>query len=85
MPCARPGSLRATAADYCRAGLPWFDYYGGDAEALEGAERLAGLKSVKEMGAANGETPLPENESVQVNQVIGLSRKRSGEVREMPL
>lgn len=28
------------------AGLPWFDYYGGDLKALEGAEKLAGLDSV---------------------------------------
>ena len=31
----KPPVEPATAADYTRAGLPWFDYYGGDAKAVE--------------------------------------------------
>ena len=31
----RPPTTPPTAADYTRASLPWFDYYGSDAKALE--------------------------------------------------
>ena len=41
-----PPKMPPTAADYSKAGLPWFDYYGGDKDALEGAKKLAGMKSV---------------------------------------
>jgi len=35
--CKPPGKPQ-TAQDYTAAGLPWFDYYGGDLEGLEGAK-----------------------------------------------
>lgn len=66
-------------------GLPWFDYYGGDAEAVEGAEKFAKLISVNAMGKQKGETPLPENESVDVEWIIALRRKESDQVREIQL
>ena len=47
----RPPSRPPAAADYTRAGLPWFDYYGGDREALEGAVAFAKVKSVARTGA----------------------------------
>ena len=62
--------------------MPWFEYYGGDATALEGADKLAGLKSVKGMGEEKGEHPLPENESVETPVVIGLGRSEGRPVRE---
>ena len=65
--------------------MPWFDYYGGDAEAVEGAEKFAKLVSVATMGKQKGETPLPENESVDVERIIALRGKGSDQVREMPL
>ena len=34
----RPPGEPPTAADYTSAGLPWFDYYGGDAKTLKGAK-----------------------------------------------
>lgn len=51
-----------TARDYTEAGLPWFDYY-SDAPALDGAAALAAVNTVKEIGEAKSETPLPENEA----------------------
>ncbi len=44
----RPPTRPPTAHEYAEAGLPWFLYYDGDREALAGAERLAGLRSVGE-------------------------------------
>lgn len=72
-----------TAREYTDAGLPWFEYYGGDAEVLGGAKKLAGLKTVKEIGEEKGEHPLPENESVDGQVRIVLGEKREGRtVRE---
>ncbi|RKZ08856.1 hypothetical protein DRQ32_08735, partial [bacterium] len=78
---AAPPTVPPTAAQYTSAGLPWFDYY-DDALALKGADQLAKLKSVLEMGRQKGDVPLPENESVTGERVVKL-RKRSGdEVRQ---
>lgn len=77
-----PPTMPPTAADYTRAGLPWFDYY-GEASAVQGSPILAGLKSVLEMGRKKSETPLPENEPVSGEHVVTLHAKRTGnEVRE---
>ncbi len=78
-----PPAPPLTAAAYTEAGLPWFDYYGADAAALDGAERLAGLKSVAEMGKQKGNTLLKEKESVAVNHTIILRNKDSQRVREI--
>jgi len=36
-----------TAHEYTEAGLPWFEYYGGDKVAIDGGKRLGKIKSVK--------------------------------------
>lgn len=78
-----PPTTPLTSREYSQAGMPWFDYYGGDSEALQGADKLAGLKSVKEMGDDKGEHPLPENETVVPSVVIGLGGGSEGRpVRE---
>jgi len=78
-----PPTTPLTSREYNEAGMPWFEYYGGDLEALEGAEKLAGLKTVKGMGEEKGEHPLPENESVDDPVVIGLKGRRDAQlVRE---
>jgi hypothetical protein len=79
---AEPPTVPPTAAEYERAGLPWFDYY-SEAPAVEGSEKLSGLKSVKTLGAEKGDTPLPENESVEPAHMIKLrAGLRPGQVRE---
>ena len=70
-----------TSRDYGKAGIPWFDYYNEDLEAVGGAEALAELRSVIQMGHEKGETPLPENESSDPVHVIDLSPKKN-RVRE---
>lgn len=79
----RPPMLPPTAADYTRLGLPWFDYYGGDVAALEGAEKLRKHSSIFAMGKQKGETPLPENESTKVGRAIPLGKASSEQVREI--
>ncbi|NLF19618.1 MAG: hypothetical protein GX595_20500, partial [Lentisphaerae bacterium] len=68
----RPPTKPITARQYTKAGLPWFDYYSEKSRAVEGSGLLAGLKSVVQMGKARRESPLPENQSVNVGRVIAL-------------
>ena len=71
-----------TAADYTKAGLPWFEYY-GEGPAVSGSGTLAGLLSVLQSGKRKGESPLPENESVEHEVVRRVRPARSGDqVRE---
>jgi hypothetical protein len=81
----RPPTEPPTAKDYTEAGLPWFDYYGSDAETVAGAEKLGGALSVAEMAKLNGEQPLPENESVAVERIIALRSTGTSQIREMPI
>jgi hypothetical protein len=59
---APPPTRMPTAADYRRAGLPWFEWY-ADRPAKAGSSILAALKSVATLGREKREVPLPENES----------------------
>ena len=79
-----PPTEPPTAKQYTEMGLPWFDYYGGDAEAVAGAATLNGLVGVARMGEKKGEAPLPENELTVAPHVIGLLAKGSSRVREFP-
>ena len=79
-----PPTEPPTARRYTEAGLPWFDYYGGDAEALAGAEPLRAVKSVVQAGREKGDPPLPENETLDVAHVIGLHGRAANQVREIP-
>jgi hypothetical protein len=76
-----PPPTPATAQEYTEAGLPWFEYYGGDLGVLEGSKALAGMDSVAAMGWKKGAAPLGDNGAVEVKKVIGLG-KGGGEVRE---
>ncbi len=67
-----PPTTPPTSEEYTEAGLPWFDYYAGDREALEGSEELARLKSVLGIAREKRDVALPENESVDPERVIGL-------------
>lgn len=81
----RPPMKPPTAADYSRAGLPWFDYYGGDAKALDGAATLAKAKTVKQIGAEKGEQPLPENEDTEPAWVVPLGKRRNRRAVREPM
>ena len=67
-----------TATDYSKAGLPWFDYYGGDKVALDGAKKLAGMQSVTAKSWQTGAGPLPGNEPAtsQVVKTLGERQVR---------
>jgi hypothetical protein len=67
-----------TAKSYSDAGLPWFDYYRDDVEALSGSNTLGGLKSVSQMSQTKGDHALPENEPVTIppKQIRQLGKGR---------
>lgn len=69
-----PPTVPPSAADYTRAGLPWFDWY-ADKAAIAGATPLAGLKSVHAFGQEKGQTPLPENESLKSPRILTIRQK----------
>ena len=74
-----PPNKPPTAAQYTAAGLPWFEYYGGDLEALEGASALAGLDSVAAKKWKQGAPGLEGNEPVRPRRVRKLGRRRVSE------
>jgi hypothetical protein len=78
-----PPTVPFTAKEYTKFGLPWFDYYSDNSTALQGSEKLKGLKSVNEMGKKKGEVPLPENETVNPENIVKLrSGLKKDQVRE---
>ena len=67
-----PPSKPITAEYYTKAGYPWFDYYDADLQALNGAKKLARLKSVAEKRGERGEPALPHNHSLKVSNIVKL-------------
>lgn len=78
----KPPGAPITARQYVKAGLPWFDYYGGDARALRGSGVLAALKSVAGMAARKHGAPLTDNEPLEVGPPVLLWRSGMRQVRE---
>ena len=70
----QPPSKPPTAQDYTNARLPWYDYYGGDLKALEGAKKLVELDSVASVRLKKGEGFLPDNDPVTPAVVKKLNR-----------
>jgi hypothetical protein len=79
----KPPSKPITAEHYTSAGLPWFNYYDADLKALDGSTKLANLKTVKETAEHKRAEPLPDNESIQVSNLINLrAGLKAHQVRE---
>lgn len=76
----QPPTRTPTAAEYSRAGLPWFQWY-GEGKAVKGEKLLKKIKSVLEIGQEKHEQPLPENESVMPAVVVGVQARKGNEVR----
>jgi hypothetical protein len=73
-----------TAADYTKAGLPWFDYYAADLETLAGAPEFTAVKSVAELAEEKDEDPLGPDGKVDPAVIVKLGPKPHGKrpVRE---
>src|SRR5262245_11134115 len=72
-----PPTKPPTAADYTKAGLPWFDYYAADLETLGGAQALALVKSVAEMAKEKGEQVLGPDGDVNPDTIIQVGPGKS--------
>ena len=70
----QPPRTPPTAQDYTNARLPWYDYYGGDLKALQGAKELTELDSVASVKLKKGDGFLPDNDPVTPSVVRRLSR-----------
>jgi hypothetical protein len=77
-----PPHAAPTAADYTRAGLPWFQDWAPKAAALPGSPVLKKLDSVANLGNKLGQQPLPDNEALPLHQVVLSAAKAAGQVRE---
>ena len=80
-----PPTRPPTAADYTRAGLPWFDYYAADVETLGGAQALASVKSVAEMAEAKGEQVLDPDGEVDPDTIVHLGPGKSAYSKGRPV
>ena len=78
----RPPIKPPAARHYTEAGLPWYDYYDADHEAVSGSEILKSVKSVAQTGKEKGGSALPDNESVNGTRVVSLRDTRKRKVRE---
>lgn len=72
-----------TARDYSRAGLPWFEYYSKDQEALPGSATLSGVKSVGNVFKVKTGATLVDSEDVEQGapEEIGPGANGSRQVR----
>ncbi len=71
-----------TARTYTDMGLPWFEYYGGDAGAVAGAEKFKMISSVAKVAGAKGNAPFADNETIDASHTIKLGRRGARQVRE---
>lgn len=62
-----------TAADYTKAGLPWFDYYDDNLSVLSGTKKLSGLDSVTAKGVKLGDKALPQDDPIESPKVVFLN------------
>ena len=80
---SNPPHPSATAREYERAGLPWFDYYRDDVAVLEGSKALAGVKSVVQLSKEKGDMAVTGNGSVESKKLLHCGPKqRPEQVRE---
>jgi hypothetical protein len=79
---ANPPHPPLTAKEYQQARIPWFDYYRDDLKPLKGSKRLAGVKSVAQLGDEKNSQPLPENSSIAPELIVQYGNtRRPGEIR----
>ncbi len=72
----RPPTEPPTARQYNDLGLPWFDYYGGDAHAVAGSEKLRKLSSVTRHANATNQELVLDNETLSPSLVVKLGKAR---------
>ena len=61
-----------TTEEYTCWGLPWFDFYRSDLDAIDATGKLTGLRSVQDLAKDAGDVSVPEDKSSVPAQVIPL-------------
>jgi len=64
-----------SAEDYNDEGLPWFDYYDGDKEAIDGAKKLGKIKSIKDIKPKTGKNFWSDGAPLKNPNVVQLGRR----------
>jgi len=77
-----PPTLPPTAEQYNSLGLPWFQYYNDDLNALTGSENLKNLQSVAQLSQQKKKVVLPENKPIEEKLVHKIIHSKKGLVRE---
>ncbi|MFT4127122.1 MAG: hypothetical protein QM662_12955 [Gordonia sp. (in: high G+C Gram-positive bacteria)] len=67
-----PPTRPPAAADYARAGLPWFRWY-DETAARPGSSTFGTVASVSTLGTRRRESPLPENETFEPPEPVIVS------------
>ena len=80
-----PPTRPPTAADYTKAGLPWFDYYAADLETLSGAPALALVKSVAEMASEKGDQVLGPDGEMNPGTIISIGPGETSHSKARPV
>ncbi|MEH6550645.1 MAG: hypothetical protein V7744_11720 [Pseudomonadales bacterium] len=79
----KPPHAPYTSKDYAQNGIPWFDYYGGEAKPLPGSAILGGLKSLAQIAKDKGEV-IWGNETTNVGKVKVIKGEKTNSVSEGP-
>ena len=69
-----------TAGEYKNAGIPWFDYYRDDQKPLKGSKRLAGVKSVAQLGKKKKSPLFPDATPATPELIIQYGNTRRPEI-----
>ncbi len=77
-----PPTIPPRAKEYAEAGLPWFAYYGGDAEAIAGAKKLKDLKGLGQLVGRDEGSVLGSDESIDLTSPVPLGQPGPRPVRE---
>jgi len=79
-------SSPVSAATYASHGYPWFDLYDEGVIGIDGPNEFAAVKTVKEMDANKGFSPMQDDASVEVAVIkklpLSLSQKEVGVVED---
>ena len=70
---AEPPSVPLTPTEYAAGNVPWFSLWESETKALKGTPKLAGLKTVKQVGIEKGIPLVTEDVSVVPTPVVALS------------
>ena len=71
-----PPSSPVTKEEYADRGIPWFDFYFSDSNALSGSTELAGLDSVAAKSIKKGKSAGGLSSPIEVAKTIDLSHPR---------